>query len=662
MKICVIGKYPPIQGGVSMRTYWTAHGLAALGHEVHVITNAKEVAPPFRMYMREQDWARCEATYGSGSVRVHWSEPMDRSQFYIPTASAFVSKLATLAANAHAACGFDVIFSHYLEPYGIVGYLAARMTGAPHVVRMAGSDAGRLWHHPQFEALYDHILRSAELVVAAHVVAARAIERGVDPGRIRPGGGYALPKEFFTPNGPPLDLAALRAEIATDEVFRDSVWGDFAGDRPYFGIYGKLGDNKGTFALLSALHLLKQRGVDVGLVAVAHGRAEIEQRFRTEVREFGLADRVLQLPFLPHWRIPEFLRGCLAVCCLEQDFPIGFHSPITPLEVMTCGACLVGAAEVIRKLPNYQRLAHGYSCVVVEDVNDVAALSKTLGAIAEDPGRAPHVGARGHLYTRDAQDLTFPRRLEALLAKAAQRAFPAKTNVGSEMQEPAFPFARMAAAALEKTSKGRSEAPSSKIAAQLAGEIDLTRTRELLSEIDKSIQNGKLYPPSLAQGLAAELAIAEAEYADAEPSGALGDDPLFRLKPAGWAVAELDFEVLVPIVFQSFRVLHFPYDLFDLRGARTVAELPETAAPRRSQIIVFNRKLRRDPLIVDDMTARFLEEIDGRKTVADILNTIDDGLSHDIGPWIESLLIMGIIGFVEKRKPAASPIDAPASV
>ena len=98
-------------------------------------------------------------------------------------------------------------------------------------------------------------------------------------------------------------------------------------------------------------------------------------------------------------------------------------------------------------------------------------------------------------------------------------------------------------------------------------------------------------------------------------------------------------------------------------GVQTVAELPETAAPRRSHIIVFNRKLRRDPLIVDDMTARFLEEIDGRKTVADILNTIDrDGaLSHDVVSWIENLLLTGIIGLVEKRKAAASSIDAEAS-
>src|SRR5271169_1765984 len=194
LRICIVGKYPPIQGGVSMRTYWTAHGLAARGHEVHVVTNAKEASPPFRTHMRPADWERCEASYGAGSVTVHWTDPVDRSQFYIPMASAFVSKLATVAATAHSVHRFDVIFSHYLEPYGVAGHLAAQMTSVPHVARMAGSDAGRLWRHPQFEVLYDHVLRSAEIVVAAPVVGARAIQHGIDPGRIAVGGGYALPK------------------------------------------------------------------------------------------------------------------------------------------------------------------------------------------------------------------------------------------------------------------------------------------------------------------------------------------------------------------------------------------------------------------------------------------------------------------------------------
>src|SRR5258708_7349679 len=253
------------------------------------------------------------------------------------------------------------------------------MTGLLHVARMAGSDAGRLWRHPQFEALYDHVLRSAEIVVAAHVVAARAVQHGVDPGRIAAGGGYALPKDLFTPQGPRLDVQGLRAEIEAGSELYDGLWGDFAGDRPYFGIYGKLGDNKGTFALLSALHRLKlDVGADVGLVALAHGRPQVEARFRAQVQELGLTDRVLQIPFLPHWRVPEFLRGCLAVCCLEQDFPIGVHTPMIPFEGLLSGTCLVGSTEGLRKLPPYGRLGHGYGCIALGDVDDVETLRPRL--------------------------------------------------------------------------------------------------------------------------------------------------------------------------------------------------------------------------------------------------------------------------------------------
>jgi hypothetical protein len=138
-----------------MRTYWSAHGLPARGHTVHVVTNAKEAQAPFRMHMRPQDWLQCEGTYGAGSVAVHWTDPVDRSQTYIPMASPFVTKLAGIAAHMHRERGVDVIYSHYLEPYGVAGHLVSQITGVPHVVRMAGSDAGRLWHHPQFEGTYD---------------------------------------------------------------------------------------------------------------------------------------------------------------------------------------------------------------------------------------------------------------------------------------------------------------------------------------------------------------------------------------------------------------------------------------------------------------------------------------------------------------------------
>src|SRR5258707_15398345 len=139
----------------------------------------------------------------------------------------------------------------------------------------------------------------------------------------------------------------------------------------------------------------------------------MERRFRAQAQRLGLTDRILQIPFLPHWRVPEFLRGCLAVCCLEQDFPIVFHTPIMPRETLLCGACLIGSTEVIRKLRAYGGLVHGYGCVAIENVDDIDLLSTRLADIARDPAPAAAVGARGREFARTLQQhVQFPRTLE----------------------------------------------------------------------------------------------------------------------------------------------------------------------------------------------------------------------------------------------------------
>jgi glycosyltransferase involved in cell wall biosynthesis len=266
------------------------------------------------------------------------------------------------------------------------------------------------------------VLKSAEAVICGGTVARYAVSRGIDPGRITFDSRIVVPDDLFSPQGSALDLAGLRAEADEDHYLRDMIWGDFDGARPYFGIYGKLGERKGSFALLAALARLKREGIDVGLVALAHGQPAVEQAFRARVRALELQDRVLQLPFLPHWRVPEFLRGCLAVCCLEQGFPITFHMPIIPREVLLAGTCLVGSTEVLRKLPGHGQLIHGYGCVAVKDVTDEAALSQQLAAIATDPGPRSAVGARGRIFARGLQEgVAFPQTLEQILVAAAAR-------------------------------------------------------------------------------------------------------------------------------------------------------------------------------------------------------------------------------------------------
>ena len=49
VRLCFVGKYPPIEGGVARDNLWAAFALAEQGHEVHVVTNAREVEDRFRI-------------------------------------------------------------------------------------------------------------------------------------------------------------------------------------------------------------------------------------------------------------------------------------------------------------------------------------------------------------------------------------------------------------------------------------------------------------------------------------------------------------------------------------------------------------------------------------------------------------------------------------
>jgi glycosyltransferase involved in cell wall biosynthesis len=647
LRICIIGKYPPIQGGVSMRTYWTAFRLAEHGHEVHVVTNAKEASPPFRMHMRPSDWARCEAQFTDGSLTVHWSDPVDRAQSYIPMASPFVSKLASIAAKVHAERPFDVIYSHYMEPYGVAGYLASEITSVPHVVRMAGSDAGRLWHHPQLDTLYDHVLHSAERVIAVGAVMQRALERGVNPNRIVFAGGYTLPETLFTPQGPVIDIKSLVSELGSADPVGDTLWGDFTGELNYFGVYGKLGETKGSFALLAAMHRLKLAGVDVGLVALAHGKPDVERRFRQMAQELGLTDRILQVPFLPHWRVPEFLRGCLAVCCLEQDFPIRIHTPMVAREALLCGCCLVASREVLRKLPEYDRLPSGYGCVAVDNVHDVGELGQRLADIANDPAPAAAVGARGHDFARRLERQTdFPGRLDKILIAAAarKRVTAAFSGDASKFAPPddQFQLTRLCAHELHKITAGKRLLTKA--------QIDIAQARAILGAIREAAAKGAKNLKPLIPAVEIEITVATAERAFGESRDGEASKVFVRLNIGRWAIDPDDFAKLLPIQNPLLNIIKFDFDISHYLTARSVDEFPAVVTKRPSYVVVFalDEGRRSEPLLVDSATARILQLSEGKLTASEIAaqleskegaTSVDDNLA-----WIEELFRRGLIG------------------
>lgn len=55
MRICLITKYPPIEGGISSQAYWLVKALGQRGHEVFVVTNADEVERDYREQTEKSD-------------------------------------------------------------------------------------------------------------------------------------------------------------------------------------------------------------------------------------------------------------------------------------------------------------------------------------------------------------------------------------------------------------------------------------------------------------------------------------------------------------------------------------------------------------------------------------------------------------------------------
>lgn len=412
MRICAVMKYPPIQGGVSAHCYQLARAMAARGHQVDVVTNADEVAEDYRIRLDADDLARLTVTYpNGGAVRVISTGRWERARAYIPAANPFATKLAALATEEIRLHGADLVFSAYLEPYGLSAHLAASWTGVPHVVQHAGSDRTRLLDHPELGQAYREVLRRADLVVGdVHLSGL-----GIPADRIAPIPRGPLPPEF-APDGPVADLSALVARLHDEPWVRNTA--PLLADAATIGVYGKLGVAKGSYDLLQALARLHRRGLPFNFLVMAGGAER--DRFLAAVDELGLTEVTWTLPFLPHWRVPEILRACTAVCGLERDFPVEVHRPGLPLELLSCGTCAVLSAEVVRTQPRWPELRD--RAYVVSDPRDIDELTAVLAEVIENPAAAREFGRRAAQHAPVAAGDALGSAYETIFEAAVRRA------------------------------------------------------------------------------------------------------------------------------------------------------------------------------------------------------------------------------------------------
>lgn len=659
MRICIVGKYPPIEGGVSSSTYWLAYALAARGHEIHVVTNADEVEDRYRMQLGPADAEMLQPRFAAtgGRVQVHHVEGFGRrSMAHIPVANPYVSRIASLATDVVRRHRCEVIFAYYFEPYGVSAWLAARWTGRPLIIKHAGSDLDRLALVPDLATTYKEILTSADAVVTRPYLIGRFVGMGVAPQRIVVGPQHALPPAFFRPDGEILDIDAVaRCDGAGQPPQPLDI------TRPTIGVYGKVGEAKGTFDLIRALERLAAEGRPVNFVAmVGEPAGEV---LRPAVERAGLADRTTILPFLPNWRVPSFIRACTAVCFLERDFPVAIHGPMLAREVMSCGTCLVVSGEIAEKQGNRAKLEPGANLLVVSDPKDANELAGALRLIADDPQRARQIGTAGARLVGSANDVeAFATEWEAVLGRFLRA--PGETAVGGGRPGPrgrpsAENALEWAVPSLLQYLRGRwpgivedflATGPSGDQAATA-----LSFCAFVAGQLSEEADGGE---PVLRDALRYQAARIRAGYhaADAEPPFAVVD------QLAGRTVTEADAGPLHPVRSNHIWVEEFDYDVAGLFPPRTDIETPPVGTlehldgvPAHHLVVAFLRTPNLIPreLALNNATLELLGRCDGRRSTTDVVTETvqafgagdDPAAREPVVAALDQLYHLGVIVF-----------------
>lgn len=155
MRILFISKYPPIQGGISAKTYWLAQGLSERGIETHVVTNGNCVESEYRIEDTSPET--------HPNLHIHFIDP--DIPWHIPYSELYVPRLLDKALQVTRENQIDLIDTGYLIPYGIVGYLLSGITGIPYVLRHGGSDLEKFFRQGVFNDLLKKVIQNAAAIM-----------------------------------------------------------------------------------------------------------------------------------------------------------------------------------------------------------------------------------------------------------------------------------------------------------------------------------------------------------------------------------------------------------------------------------------------------------------------------------------------------------------
>jgi glycosyltransferase involved in cell wall biosynthesis len=384
MRIALVSQeYPPetAHGGIGSQTYLKAHGLAGLGHEVHVVSRSPDggrrayrdgdvhvtrvpgFPDPMPMYSELVDWITYSAQVAAAVWALHERAPLDLVDFPEWASEGYIHLLNQSPWNR---------IPTVIQLHGPLVMFAHTM-GWPEL----DSELYRTG-----TSMEGTCLRLADAVYSSSDCSADWCTRH-----------YGLTRERI-----PVIHTGVDTELFAPAGRKD--------DRPTIVFVGKLSRTKGTDLLVEAACRLADRHPGLRLQLIGRGEAALLADLRARVTAAGWPD-LLDLPgFVDRRELPGYLARAhlFAAPSIYEGGP-GF----VYLEAMACGLPVVGcagsgASEAMRPEEHGLLIPPG----------DLDALVDALDRLLADPVRREGMGTRARrhvLATADSADCL--ARLEA---------------------------------------------------------------------------------------------------------------------------------------------------------------------------------------------------------------------------------------------------------
>lgn len=328
LKIVILGKFPPTCGQVSTLNLWLAAGLADKGAEVVVCTDAH--------YPNKQSvQATCDTESTefldkllSFGVSVVYARHLSNSVFLPFSELGYVSYLAE-ARKTVLAFQPDVIFSHYLEPYALVGCHISKELDIPHVVTHAGSDIVRLCESEDLRTLYRSILKDVSYFVPKSQIAKNIFSESCSTYNVSP--YLPNPRHFNSSNK--IDNANSGDQ-----------------DEPIFGFYGKFVYGKKLDDIIHAFRHYRETHSKGRLLLIG---GEIGGKFKLSDFDDISRDEAIEIrPFIPNWEVPQLLNSLSCLIYTKSGYMVAQHAAIILREAVACKTPVIATQESLAGCPS----------------------------------------------------------------------------------------------------------------------------------------------------------------------------------------------------------------------------------------------------------------------------------------------------------------------